>query len=95
MESPNLLALEAHNAFPFPPKLADAWVVNNIGELLQSYSVADLREVFLWAKTPGQWKPRNAKSLTEPAKFQMWLAEAKKQSQPVRRGRDMTAAIYG
>lgn len=76
--SAHVLALEAHACFAHPPRQADARVIAQVAELLQSYSVEQIRSVYRWMSQTGRFKPRSADTLTSPAKFQQWMAEAHK-----------------
>lgn len=76
--SPNLLALEAHRAFPNPPNIPAAEAVGNAAELMAAgYSPEDIRRVIEWARRPGDYKPRSAAAVLDPSRFQKWMNESK------------------
>lgn len=71
------LALEAHNVFPGDVSRPSAAVLANVHELLEAGHTPDrLRQVYAWAKKPGDYKPQSPMSLTSPDKFQGWLKKA-------------------
>jgi hypothetical protein len=77
--NPSKLALEAHSAFPNPPKFPAAEAVGNAAELMaQGYTPEQIRKVVAWVAKGGDYKPRSAAAVLDPSRFQTWLTECDK-----------------